>query len=193
MSKAKEFDWTAAKQRLERARAAIESDSRSEEEVEALYRERAAMLARPIVLEKIDTGEAIMIFLLGAERYAVPLEKVAEVVARPQIAAAPGTSDEISGLVQIRGEIRVAWDIRRVLGLMAGENREGEIMLLLRTGVGEAGILVDEVEDIRAVTDNQRGSPPEGARHAAWMTDDLVIVLDTEALLPKATEENADA
>jgi purine-binding chemotaxis protein CheW len=191
MNRASGFDWQSARERLQRARLAIESEARSPEQLEALYAQRAAVLAQPPA-QTSDAGEAIMVFHLGAERYAIPLTRIAEVVARPRIAPAPGTLPVIAGLIQIRGEIRVTWNLRRLLGLSESDSGEGATVLLLRTTTGEAGLLVDDVEDIRTVVQSRRRPAPDGAPHAAWSTEDLVIVLDTETLLPRAAEENAN-
>lgn len=193
MKRAKGFDWQSARERLERARLLIESDARSPEQLEALYRERAALLAQPLVTKSSDAGETIMVFRLGSERYAIPLTRITEVVARPRIAPAPGTLPVIAGLIQIRGEIRVTWDLRRLLGVSESESDESATVLLLRTPAGETGLLIDAVEDIRTVGQDGRRPAPERAPHAAWTTEDLVIVLDTETLLPGAAEENTNA
>lgn len=199
------FDWQAARAQLERARSAIEASGRSDEQIEKLYRRRAELLAQPAAGTSAagDAVETIMVFRLGAERYAAPLAAVAEVIARPRIAAAPGAPAEIAGLIQVRGEIRVVWDLRQLLGLPSpglpgdgppGENNDGPgVVLLLRTAAGEAGALADEVEDIRVVQEDEKRPALEKAAHAAWMTADLVTVLDTESLLPGETEENGNA
>ncbi|HEY3839275.1 MAG TPA: chemotaxis protein CheW [Bryobacteraceae bacterium] len=190
MSGAKRFDWPSVHARLERAQLAIEFPARSKEQLEELYRERAARLARPVVAEAGGVQESILIFRLGSERYAIPVLSIAQIAKRPPVAPAPGMPAEIAGLVQIRGEIRVAWNLARVLGLPENEMSESGAVLLIKTSGGEAGLLVDEVEDVRSVNENQRRPAPERSPLAAWMTEDLVMVLNTEVLLPQAAEEN---
>lgn len=195
MSATEGIDWRAARERLERIRRAIESGARSDEQLDALYRARAALLSKPAGADAIAPGESIMIFRLGTARYGIPLADVAEVAARPRMAPAPGAPPEIAGLMQIRGEIRVVWNTARALHLPKADVGETASVLLLRTGAGEAGILVDEVEDIRHVQEDERRPAPEKSPHAAWMTGDLVIVLNAGALIPGSrdrTEENAE-
>ncbi len=179
------IDWRAARERLESARRAIESGARSDEQLDALYRARAALLAKPPGADTAARGESIMIFRLGTARYAAALADVVEVAARPRIAPAPGAPAEIAGLMQIRGEIRVVWNTARTLHLAQTDIGETASVLLLRTPAGEVGILVDDVEDIRNVNEDERRPAPEKSPHAAWMTDDLVIVLNAGSLFPE--------
>ena len=58
--------------------------------------------------------------------------------------------------------------------------------MLLRMVSGEVGVLVDEVEDIRNVHETERRPPPENSVEGTWMTHDLIVVLNTERLLPEA-------
>jgi len=185
MSDSKRLDFQGARERMLRALTVIESDIRPREEIEAAYRQRAEWLARPLELDAGDAPEDIVIFRLGESRYAVPLRSVAEVTARPLVAPAPGAPESIAGLIQVRGEIRVLWNLRKLLGLAPrGEPGENRTALLLRTGKGEAGVLVDEVEDIRTVNAPDRRPPPDDSSAGAWMTEDLIIVLDTDGLWP---------
>ena len=190
MSGPKGFDWSAVHQRLERALLAIESTARSKEQLDALYRQRAVRLAMPGVDQSEDTPEEILVFRLASERYAIAVERIVQVARRPPLAPAPGAPAEIAGLVQVRGEIRVAWNLARILGLRDRESTETGSVLLIKTSHGEAGLLVDELEDVRSVAESQRRPAPDSSPQAAWMTDDLVIVLNTEVLLPQAAEEN---
>ena len=186
MSEPKRLNFQRAKDRLERALTTLESDSRSEEEILAIYRQRAELLSRPVESDASDAGEGIVVFRLGETRYAAPLINVSEVDASPRVAPAPGAPPEILGLMQVRGEIRVVWNLHRLLGLATPrEFGESRTVLLLRSGRGEQGVLVDEVEDIRIVDENRRKPAPEDSEHGAWMTDDLIVVLNIERLLPE--------
>jgi hypothetical protein len=49
---------------------------------------------------------------------------------------------------------------------------------------------VNEVEDIRIVSPQERKPSFPGAAHADWMTDDLITVLDTASLLKEHTEDS---
>jgi chemotaxis signal transduction protein len=103
-------------------------------------------------------------------------------------ALVPGAPPEVAGLIQVRGEVRPVLNAGRLLGVPGDHSRGSNIILLLRRGPREIGVQVDEVDDIRAVSQDERKPPFRGAVHARWMTDDLVTVLDTDSLLKEHTE-----
>jgi purine-binding chemotaxis protein CheW len=189
MSARGNFDWAGAKARLERSRLAIESAGYNSEQLETLYRRRARVLAQPEA-GTVERGEAIVVCRLGSARYAFPLAVVSEVIAKPRIAPAPGSPAEIAGLIQVRGEIRAVWNLARVLGLTEANAGETGTVLLVRAIGGDAGCLVGEVEDILVIKHEDRRRAPDKGPHAAWMTSDLVVVLNPAAMFSGRTERN---
>jgi purine-binding chemotaxis protein CheW len=185
MSGSNRLDFEQARKRMERALASIESTAASPAELESVYRQRAEWLARPLDSGEDETAGQIVIFRLDNARYALPLNSVVEVIARPRITPTPGAPPEVAGLIQVRGEVRVVWNLQRILGLPSShESGANPAALLLRLAGGEPGVLVDEVEDIRAVPDKQRCPEPQDSVMSAWMTADLVTVLSVDALFP---------
>jgi purine-binding chemotaxis protein CheW len=193
------LDWAAAREHLAHVQQAIEETAlHSRERRDRIYRMRAELLARPVSRREDSAGETIMIVRIGAARYGVALPQVSEAIGGATCAPIPGAPPEVAGLIQIRGEVRPVLDVGRILGLPqlglpqlgVPENDGGnsKIILLLRRGSREIGIQVDEVEDIRTVSEDERKPPFHGAVHARWMTDDLVTVLDTNSLLEEHTE-----
>ena len=94
----------------------------------------------------------------------------------------------MAGLIQVRGEVRPVLNAGRLLSVPDDDSGDSKIILLLRRGPREIGLQVDEVEDIRTVSEDERKPPFHGAAHARWMTDDLVTVLDTDSMFKEHTE-----
>jgi purine-binding chemotaxis protein CheW len=183
------LNWAEARERLARVQQAIEeTHSHSNERREQIYKARAEVLARPGSHREDAAGEKIMIVRIGAARYGIPLPEISEVIAGSRCAPVPGAPPEVAGLIQVRGEVRPVLNAGRLLGVPADDSGDSRIILLLRRGSREIGIQVDEVEDIRTVSEEQRKPPFHGASHARWMTEDLVTVLDTNSLLKEHTE-----
>jgi chemotaxis signal transduction protein len=190
MSERPRLDWVQARERLARVQKALEQGTlASSEERERVYRLRADLLAQPALLENAFNTESIMVFGLAAGRYAIPTSEIAEVISNPKCAPVPGSSPELAGLIQVRGEVRPVWNLRRVLGITGGDNREFQIVLL-RRGSREIGVQVDQIDEIRSVPPAARKPAPEGAFHAGWMTEDLVTVLDMGSLFEEQTEQS---
>lgn len=90
-------------------------------------------------------------FQLGAEVYGLPLEKLREVARVSQLRRVPGAPPEVAGLVNLRGEILCALDMRAILGLPRRPAGESCFIIALR-GVGDPiGLIVDSIADIYAI------------------------------------------
>ena len=186
----KTFPWELAHQTIEQAEKSLIQSIRSEGDIARMLRQRAERLAKPTsVVEPVEEGEPVAIFRLGESRFGIPLSGVAEVTARAKIAAAPGTRAHIAGLVQVRGDIRVVVDLGILLGL-PGAASDGDTVLFLRRNGGYLGLQVTEVEDIRLIPSADRRAAPPQAPCAAWMAEDLTIVLDAAAIFSRAIEES---
>jgi len=180
------LDWAEAKKRLERTQAQLDrAGIRSSEELARIYDERAEVLAHAVRLS--DTAEAgkILLFRIGAARFGIPLESVADAIGNPKIAPVPGTPKAVAGLIQIRGEARPVWNIGPILGLSepASDQPPPNRIILLRNGTHEFGILVDQIEDVIAGVGDHRQTAVGSV--AATITKDFVTVLDSKSLFEK--------
>lgn len=184
------FDWAAARDRVERFREALEHcESRGPAERERILRERAERLARPQESPGAAlAGEAIAVFRIGAERYGLPLSRMVEIISRPLCAAVPGAPDRLAGVIQVRGEIRPVLDLALALRIRRHEPSERYSVLLVRGAGREFGVRVDEVEDIRVLTENERGPAPAGAGRVMWMTPDGTGVLNADMLFDEVAQ-----
>lgn len=183
------LNWAEARERLARVQQTIEETAlHSGETRDQIYQARAELLARPVSDREDSAGERIMIVRIGAARYGVALSEISEAMRGATCAPVPGAPPKVSGLIQIRGEVRPVLNAGRILGVPGSDRGDSKIILLLRRGSREIGIEVDEVEDIRTVKEEERKPSFQGAAHARWMTGDLVTVLDTNSLLEEHTE-----
>jgi chemotaxis signal transduction protein len=176
------IDWKAVHCRLERDRAALESAlDPPPERVREIFRRRAEKLARlPASPAPDSAARGLLVFRLGAERWAVEIDGVAEVVADPRLAPLPGAPPQVAGAVQVRGEIRPVCELTRLLGLPDLEG--ASTVLLLRRGAREFGLRVGPVEDIRATGPGNLRPGPAGSPHIKWLAPESVAVLDTAAI-----------
>jgi purine-binding chemotaxis protein CheW len=178
------FDWAGARARVERLREALEQAAGgSAAERERVFRERAERLARPAARSGVASpNDAVIVFRSGAERYALPLSSLAEAIPNPLCAAVPGAPEQFAGVIQVRGEIRPVLDLARLLGIPPRQAPGPNHVLLVRAAGREFGVRVDEVEDIRVLTEQERGPAPSGATRVMCMTPDRIGVLDPDRL-----------
>ncbi len=177
-------NWNELKERLQRSAAAVErSLSPAEEQIEAILRRRAERLAhRQEPLPDDAGGVPVLVFALGNERYAIELARVAESLAEPRIARLPGAPREVAGAIQVRGDIRIVWELTRLLGLPDLEEDGPERVVTVRLqGSREYGLRVGALQAIRTLTTAELGAPGNAAP-LRWVTPDLVAVLDCDKL-----------
>jgi purine-binding chemotaxis protein CheW len=151
---------------------------------------RAAVLAQPGTTADTDLGEEILKFRLGDECYGISAHLVREVQALGSYTPLPGTPLFVLGLINLRGRLLAALDLRPLLGLSVSAPRAGAMLLIVGASGLEVGLLADEVVDIRhAGTDLSPTLASADGRAVAWVRgidSDLTALIDLTLLLADA-------
>ena len=90
----------------------------------------------------------VVVCRVGAERFALPISVVREIVAAPELTRIPGVPQSIRGVANVRGTLVTAVSGRLLLGAPAG-GEAGDWLLVLTMRDGRVGIVMDEVEDLQ--------------------------------------------
>ena len=91
-------------------------------------------------------------FRVNGRLFGVDILDVKEVTAETTHTRVAHAPDEVLGLVNIRGYIYLALDLRRLLGMPACSVTRMSRLVLFKPSVGAAfGVVVDEICDIQAV------------------------------------------
>jgi purine-binding chemotaxis protein CheW len=127
-------------------------------------------------------------FRLGGTPYAVPVERVREIVRLRPITPMPRVPASLLGVISLRGEIVEVVDVRRRLGLEpATLSRATRIIVLHGDDGRTSGLLVDGVSDVLRVHDDaiRSDSPGEPGRVEALCArgTEFVSILDLERVL----------
>jgi purine-binding chemotaxis protein CheW len=127
-------------------------------------------------------------FFLDRLFFGVEVQKVQEVIRYQEMTRVPLASKVVQGLINLRGQIVTALDMRRRLDL--SERPEGELPMnvVVRTDDGPMSLLVDEIGDVLEVDEKAYERPPETLQGVARelicgaykLKDRLLLVLDTE-------------
>ncbi len=91
----------------------------------------------------------------------VEVHRVQEVIRAQKMTRVPGAMEVVRGLMNLRGQIVTALDMRRRLGLMDSEAREATMNVVVRTPDGPVSLLVNEIGDVIVVDSDQFEPPPE--------------------------------
>jgi purine-binding chemotaxis protein CheW len=99
-------------------------------------------------------------FYLGSEVYGLPLEQLREVSRVSHLRRVPGAPAGVAGLVNLRGEILCALDVRAILGLPPQSSTDTPFLVALRGSSDPLGLIVDSIADIYSISPNDIEPPP---------------------------------
>lgn len=124
----------------------------------------------------------------------VDVLQVQEVLKAQQMTPVPLADATVRGLMNLRGQIVTAFDLRRRLGLMDRHDGVPAMNVVVRTPDGPVSLLVDEIGDVLALDSDNfesapetlQGLPRELIRGAYKLDGRLLMVLDTERTLGNA-------
>lgn len=131
----------------------------------------------------------VIAFFLGGQRYALPIERVQEIQQIVAFSDVLSDSAGVVGMVNLRGEVIPAVDLRRVVGLPTLEYTLETPMIICRVGDNLVAVVVDEVQDVLDVPAGcVQSAPPVDAMASkmigvARMSDGLVYMLDLDVVL----------
>ncbi len=138
--------------------------------------------------ERTQRGAQFSTFFVADLFFGVDVLRVQEVLRFQPMTRVPQAPKVIEGLINLRGQIVTAIDMRRRLGLPARAGGNTPMNLVVRTEEGAVSLLVDEIGDVLDVDESLYERPPENLDRAARelidgvykLKDRLLLVLDTE-------------
>ncbi len=127
-------------------------------------------------------------FFLNGLFFGVEVLNVQEVLRYQEMTRVPLASPTVRGLINLRGQIVTALDLRQRLELPERCADQKPMNVVVRTGDGAVSLLVDEIGDVVEIADDIYEPPPETltgvarelVRGVYKMKDRLLLVLDTE-------------
>jgi len=128
-------------------------------------------------------------FRLDGHLFGVPVGSVQEVLKQQELTTVPQAPPEVSGLINLRGQIITTLELRTRLGLGARPAGAAAVNVVVRTADGGVvSLLVDEIGDVLEPTQEFFEMPPETVparirslvTHVCKLPGHLMLVLDTE-------------
>ncbi len=132
-----------------------------------------------------------LVFVLGGERFGLPLALTKEVLRIPQVIRVPLVQKAIRGIINLRGEIVAVTDLRPFLGLPEPElGGQGRLVVVRAAGITTAlcveqveGMRNIEVDSIEPLTQGLTGLPREVVAGQVSSEESLLVLLDLERIL----------
>lgn len=127
-------------------------------------------------------------FAVGDLFFGVDVGRVQELIRYQEMTPVPLASPVVGGLINLRGQIVTAIDLRVRLGLPPRTSERLPMNVVLRTDDGAVSLMVDEIGDVLDVTPDSFEAPPETLAGisrelilgAHKLDERLLLVLDTD-------------
>jgi purine-binding chemotaxis protein CheW len=134
-----------------------------------------------------DTKQFCTFFVNGLF-FGVEVLKVQEVIRYQEMTRVPLAPSMIEGLINLRGQIVTAIDLRRRLELPLRQPGQLPMNVVVRAEDGAVSLLVDEIGDVVEIQDDIYERPPETLQGVARelvqgvykLKHRLLLILDTE-------------
>jgi len=120
--------------------------------------------------------------------YGVDVQSVQEVIRYQEMTDVPLAPDSVVGLINLRGQIVTAIDLRRRLGLANRPEGQLPMNVVVQSDDGAISLLVDQIGDVQEIDTDNFESLPETLQGIARtmilgaykMKNHLLLILDTE-------------
>jgi purine-binding chemotaxis protein CheW len=127
----------------------------------------------------------VVVFTLGAEEYAFPIEEVREVIRYTRPRSVRAKADWVRGVISLRGQIVAVYDLAARLETSPPDDTHAKIVIV-DPGSGIAGVIVEDVKEVRTIQEQDLAGVP-GADTAiiesvATVGERMILLLKTEAL-----------
>jgi purine-binding chemotaxis protein CheW len=136
-------------------------------------------------MSTIQLTRQLVVFSLGAEEYALPITQVQEIIRFSEPRPVSSEASWIKGVISLRGKIIPVCDLASRLGLPAGEARDRKIVII-ETGNGAAGVIVDDVQEVLTVDEQQVDEVPSAGADfieaIAKVDTRLVVMLNPDGI-----------
>ena len=111
----------------------------------------------------MTTPQQFCTFYLKDQFFGLPVQQVQEVIRCQEMTRVPLVPVVIRGLINLRGQIVLAIDLRRRLGMEGRAESELPMNVVVRTEEGAVSLLVDEIGDVLEVAEDRFEPPPGNA------------------------------
>jgi purine-binding chemotaxis protein CheW len=130
-------------------------------------------------------------FYVDGHFFGLDVLNVQEIIRSQEMTRVPLAPRVVRGLINLRGQIVTAIDLRRRLGLRERDIDQAPINVVVHTEDGAVSLLVDEIGDVLEVSERTFERPPdtlqgmarELIRGACKLPDRLLLVLDADKVV----------
>ena len=130
-------------------------------------------------------------FFIGQYLFGIDVQQVQEILRSQELTRVPLAPPVIRGLMNLRGQIVTAIDLRHRLALGEHADDHQLVNVVVRAEDGAVSLLVDEIGEVVDVTDDAFELPPETVADVARelligaykLETRLLLILDTDKVM----------
>ncbi len=108
-----------------------------------------------------DLQNRYLLLYLGDDLYAVSLANVIEIVSIQNITRIPHAADYVKGIVNLRGRVYPAIDLRHKLNMPEKEYDDKTCIIMVEVHDNSIGLIVDMVSEVRTFMEDDLAAPPQ--------------------------------
>jgi purine-binding chemotaxis protein CheW len=106
----------------------------------------------------------LLVFSLDGAAYALPIERVREIVRSRALTPMPHVPEEVLGVLSLRGQIMQVIDARRRIGLPSATPGRASRVIVMTSEHGDVtGLLVDGVREVLRIDESELRAPTNSA------------------------------
>ncbi len=145
---------------------------------------------------KVESGEGtykiqVASFFIDKKLFGIPIEDVLEINKNVEMTPVPLAPVYIEGVINLRGQIVTAINLRKRLGMSLREESGDETVryhnIIIGSRSNSVSLLVDEIGDVLEITsdiiepppDTIKGLDPKYVKNVCKLKGELLVVLDS--------------
>ena len=153
--------------------------------------------------EDIDNqSNKYLMFNLGKEEYCIDIKRITAIEELPQITTIPGMPNFVKGVINLRGKVIPAVDLRLRFGIEEKEYDDRTCIVIVSVNESTIGLIVDIVLEVHEIRKDDIGDPPSfknASGKEQYITaglakkgEEVKIILDVEKIISNEDKEVID-
>ncbi|OCA81951.1 histidine kinase [Bacillus wudalianchiensis] len=137
-------------------------------DVSSVVREEGAQLLENVEINRkkeLKEEQQFVTFKLDTEEYGLEIQRAKDIVSVPNITKVVNTSDDLLGIINLRGTMLPVVDLRKRFHLEVKEITQKSRIIVVENEGEDVGFLVDEVTQVLKTNHHQIEHPPAGSQY----------------------------
>jgi purine-binding chemotaxis protein CheW len=146
-------------------------------------------------------ADKFLMFKLGEEEYGIDITRITAIEELPQITSIPDMPNFVKGVINLRGKVIPAVDLRLRFGIEEKEYDDRTCIVIVSVDSSTIGLIVDIVSEVHEIGKNDIGPAPAFKNASgkeqyiaglAKKGDEVKIILDVEKIISNEDKAELD-